>query len=332
MIRRHGIDHCSSDRRASGPTRFVALFLTALAVGCAKPDVPPTRGAAAPAAPKVALVMKSLANEFFSSMADGAKAHQAAAGGRYELIVNGMRNETDVSEQVTLIEQMVARKVAAIVIAPADSKAVVPALKRAAEAGAVVVNIDNRLDPDVLREAGLTIPFVGPDNREGARQAGEAVAKKLRSGAEVAIIEGIVTAFNGQQRAAGLEDAAKAAGLSIVDRQSGQWEMEKADSIAAAMLTQHPNLAAILCANDSMALGAAAAVKAAGRTVLVSGFDDIPAVKPLLTEGRITATVNQHGDRLAVEGIETALSILSGEAKPEDRTTPVDLVVAPAAP
>ena len=108
--------------------------------------------------------------------------------------------------------------------------------------------------------------------------------------------------------------------------------MEKADTIAAAMLTQHPRLAAILCANDSMALGAAAAVKAAGRNVLVSGFDDIPAVRPLLADGRITATVNQHGDRLAVEGIETALAILSGGAKPEDRTTPVDLVVAPAAP
>ena len=67
-------------------------------------------------------------------MADGAEAHHAAAGGRYALTVNGMRNETDVSEQVTLVEQMVARRVAAIVIAPADSKAVIPALKRAADA------------------------------------------------------------------------------------------------------------------------------------------------------------------------------------------------------
>ena len=332
MDRRNGTRRVTGARRGPETIRLAALLLAALAAGCAKPGVEATRGAAAPDAPKVALVMKSLANEFFSTMAEGAEAHHAAAGGRYALTVNGMRNETDVSEQVTLLEQMVARKVAAIVIAPADSKAVIPALKRAADAGVIVVNIDNRLDPDVLREAGLTIPFVGPDNREGARKAGEAVAAKLRAGDEVAIIEGIVTAFNGQQRAAGLEDAAEAAGLSIVDRQSGQWEMEKADTIAAAMLTQHPRLAAILCANDSMALGAAAAVKAAGRNVLVSGFDDIPAVRPLLADGRITATVNQHGDRLAVEGIETALAILSGGAKPEDRTTPVDLVVAPAAP
>lgn len=311
--------------------RVAATIL--LVAGCAKPEAPSARREpGAPPPPRVALVMKSLANEFFSAMADGARAHQSADPGRYGLIVNGMRNETDVSEQVTLLEQMVARKVAAIVVAPADSKALVPALKRAAEAGIVVVNIDNRLDADLLREAGLSIPFVGPDNREGGRKAGEAVAARLAKGDEVAIIEGIVTAFNGQERARGLEDAAAAAGLVIVDRQSAQWEMEKANTIAAAMLTEHPRLAAILCANDSMALGAAAAASAAGRTVLVSGFDDIPAVRPLLADGRITATVNQHGDRLAVEGIETALGILAGSAEPEDRTTPVDLVVAPAAP
>jgi ribose transport system substrate-binding protein len=306
---------------------IVSLGLTLGQVGCSRPAGPGNdAGGKADGKPRIALVMKSLANEFFATMADGAKAHQAAAGNRYELITNGMRSETDVSEQVTLIEQMVARGVAAIVIAPADSKAVVPALKRAADAGVLVINIDNRLDPEVLTEAGLAAPFVGPDNREGARRAGEAVAKQLDSGAEVAIIEGIVTAFNGQQRALGLEDAATAAGLRIVARQSGQWEMEKANGIAAAMLSEHPALGAIFCANDSMAIGAAAAIEASGRRVLLSGFDNVPAVAPLLADGRLSATVDQHGDRLAVEGIEAALAILEGAAVPEDRTTPVDLV------
>ena len=318
-------------RLTRGPTIIVLLAALLAQGGCSRPGPTGTttgqEGKATGAErPRVALVMKSLANEFFATMAEGAKAHQAAAPDRYELIINGMRNETDVSEQVTLVEQMVARGVAAIVIAPADSKAVVPALKRAADAGVLVVNIDNRLDPDVLVESELAAPFVGPDNREGARRAGEAVALQLGAGAEVAIIEGIVTAFNGQQRALGLEDAATAAGLRIVARQSGQWEMEKANGIAAAMLSEHPSLAAILCANDSMALGANAAIEASGRRVLLSGFDNVPAVKPLLADGRLTVTVDQHGDRLAVEGIETALAILSGAAPPDDRTTPVDVV------
>ena len=293
-----------------------------------RPASQPT-GDASP--PLVTLVMKSLANEFFAGMADGARAHHDASAGRYELVVNGMKNETDVEEQVGLVEQMVARKAAALVIAPADSQAMVPVLARAVAAGVLVVNIDNRLDPGTLREAGITIPFVGPDNRAGARAAGAAVAARLSRGSEVAIIEGVVTADNARQRGLGLEDAAREAGLVVVARQSGQWEMEKANGIAAALLTAHPALAAILCANDSMALGAVAAIEAANRRgVLVSGFDAIPAVRPFLDDGRLVATVDQHGDRLAVEGIETALAILSGASPPEDRTTPVDLVTAPA--
>lgn len=303
-------------------------------VGCGggRPAAPPRAGATPASRPLVALVMKSLANEFFAAMADGARAHHAAAADRYDLVVNGMRNETDVEEQVGLVEQMVARRATAIVIAPADSRALVPALARAAAAGVLVINIDNRLDPDTLRDAGLTIPFVGPDNRAGAKLAAAAVAARLEKGAEVAIIEGIVTADNARQRSLGLEDAVREAGLVVVDRQSGQWEMEKANGIAAAAVAAHPTLAAILCANDSMALGAVAALAAAGRRdVLVSGFDSIPAVRPLLADGRMVATVDQHGDRLAAEGIETALAIIAGAAAPADRTTPVDLVTGPTA-
>jgi ribose transport system substrate-binding protein len=155
--------------------------------------------------PKIALIMKSLANEFFSTMADGAKKHQAANSAGYDLIVNGIKNETDLSEQVNLVEQMIARQVNAIVIAPADSKALVTVLKRAKEAGILVVNIDNKLDADVLRQAELQVPFVGPDNREGARKVGEALATRLKAGDKVAIIEGIPTALNGQQLRLGFE-------------------------------------------------------------------------------------------------------------------------------
>src|SRR5205809_6118399 len=108
--------------------------------------------------------MKSLANEFFSTMADGAKKHQAANAANYDLIVNGIKNETDLAEQVNLVEQMIAQGVNAIVIAPADSKALVTVLRRAKDAGVLVVNIDNKLDADVLKQAGLQVPFVGPDN------------------------------------------------------------------------------------------------------------------------------------------------------------------------
>src|SRR5215510_1052263 len=141
---------------------YLAFLLSAAAFltnGCQKAENRP-----ADSKPKIALVMKSLANEFFSTMAEGAKKHQAANAGSYDLIVNGIKNETDLAEQVNLVEQMIARQVNAIVIAPADSKALVTVLKRARDAGILAVNIDNKLDAEVLKQAGLKIPFVGPDN------------------------------------------------------------------------------------------------------------------------------------------------------------------------
>src|SRR6266700_2927919 len=306
----------------------VALFLiTLFNSGCGKTE-DKGENKTVTGKPKVALVMKSLANEFFSTMAEGAKKHQAANTAAYDLVVNGIKNETDLAEQVNLVEQMIARQVNAIVIAPADSKALVTVLKRARDAGILVVNIDNKLDAEVLKQADLKVPFVGSDNRGGARKVGDALAKQLKAGDKVAIIEGIPTAFNGQQRRLGFEDAMKSAGLNVVSVQSGRWEMEKANGVAAAMLSENPDLKAILCANDNMALGAVAAIQAAGKTgkVLVVGFDNISAIRPLLDKGQVVATADQHGDQLAVFGIEAALKILKGEAPPADQTTAVDLV------
>lgn len=304
----------------------ILILLPALALllgACSKQ----TDGAAAATKPRVALVMKSLANEFFGTMAAGAKTHQAAHAASYDLISNGIKNETDLAEQVGIVEQMIAMRVSAIVIAPADSKAFVPVLKRALAAGIVVINIDNRLDAAAMQEAGIQIPFVGPDNRAGAAAVGRVVAGRLQRGDEVAIIEGVVTADNSRQRRMGFEDAVKEAGLNLVSVQSGQWEMEKANTVANALLTSHPNLKAIFCGNDNMALGAIAAIKAAGREgkVLVAGFDNIKAAQSLIQSGQLVATADQHGDQLAVYGIESALAGLETK-QVGDRSTPVDVV------
>lgn len=308
-------------------SRLIGSFVTGSALlflGCGKSPTPDSGEAGKP---EVALVMKSLANEFFKTMADGAEAHQAAHAADYDLIVNGIKNETDLAQQVNLVEQMIARGVDAIVIAPADSKALIPAIQRAQDAGVLVINIDNRLDSTALAQAGIAVPFVGPDNRAGAKAVGDVLAAQLPPAAPVVIIEGIPTAFNGQQRRAGFEDAMTAAGMKIVGVQAGDWELAKANTIASAMLTRYPDLAAILCANDSMALGAVAAVTAAGRDeVKVVGFDNISAIQPMLADGRVLATADQHAGDLAVFGIETALNILAGNAAPADRTTTVDVI------
>ncbi len=312
------------------------LIFAILHSGCGAPATSPdasSSAAPAPDKPKIGLIMKSLANEFFVTMEKGARKHQQEHADDYELVSNGIKDERDLDQQAALVDQMVASGVKAIVIAPADSKALAPVCKRAMQAGVPVINIDNRFDQTVLAEAGVSIPFVGPDNRAGARKVGDYMATKLAPGSAVAILQGVVTAVNAQQRQLGLEDAMKAAGMNIVATQSGEWETEKANTITSAILGEHPEIKAILCGNDSMALGALAAVKAAGKAgqVLVSGFDNISAVQEMLQDGRIAATADQHADLLAAYGIEYALSIIRGQAQLADKETPVDLITsAPA--
>jgi len=300
---------------------FCAVILVILPAGCKKRET---------GKPKIALIMKSLANEFFKTMEEGARAHHKEHSEEYDLTVVGIKDEQDVGKQIDYVESIMAQKVDAIVIAPADSKALVPVCKRAMDAGIIVVNIDNKFDAAVLADKGVKIPFVGPDNRKGARLAGEHLASKLNQGDKVAIIEGVPNAFNGIQRKLGFEDAMKAAGMNIVSSQSGYWETAKAEPIASALITEYADLKAVLCANDSMALGAIAAIKAAGKSddVLVIGFDNITAVQRLLKEGKILCTVDQHADKLALFGIEYALEMLGGESTPSDKETPIDLITA----
>lgn len=278
--------------------------------------------------PKIALVMKSLANEFFLTMQSGAEQHQKGHAETYDLISNGIKDEQDVTRQVQLVEQMIAQKVDAIVIAPADSKALIGVSKKAQDQGIVVINIDNKFDAGVLGEKGMTIPFVGPDNRKGARLAGDKLASVLSKGDEVAILEGAPGAINGIQRKLGFEDAMKEHGMKIVSSQSAHWETDKANKLVAALVTEHTGLKAILACNDSMALGAVAALKAAGKEgeIHVVGFDNISAVQSLIREGKVLCTVDQNGGKLAVFGIEYALEMLKSGQSPADRETPVDLI------
>lgn len=280
--------------------------------------------------PKVALVMKSLANEFFQTMEAAARNHHETHRDRYDLITNGIKDEQDIGKQIDLVEQMVARGAQALVLAPADSQALIAAVRRAIAAGVVVINIDNRLDSEILASRGLRVPFVGPSNREGARLAGAELAETLGPGAQVAIIEGLPTAQNARQRRLGFEDAIAAGKLHLVATQAANWDMAKANAITAALLTEHPNLAGVLCANDAMALGAVAAIKAAGKAgvVKVVGFDNISAARDLVAQQALLATVDQRGGDLAVYGIEHALDVLLHQARPLDKETPVSVVTA----
>ena len=272
---------------------FAGRLLAVAMLAAASLALPLAHAETAPK-PKVGLVMKSLANEFFVTMQKGGEDYQKANAATFDLVSNGIKNETDTAGQ-----------------------------------------IDIRLDPDVLKSKGLDVPFVGPNNRQGAREVGVYLATKLQAGDEVGIIEGVSTTTNAQMRTAGFKDAMTAAGMKVVPVQSGNWEIDGGNKVAAGMLSEYPNLKAILAGNDSMALGAVSAIRAAGKAgkVQVVGYDNIDAIKPMLKDGRVLATADQAAAKQAVFGIETALKLVRKEPvenlKDGVIDTPVQLVTHP---
>jgi ribose transport system substrate-binding protein len=279
--------------------------------------------------PVVGLVMKSLANEFFKDMEEGAVKH-AQERGDVTLVPVGMHSETDIDTQINAVENFITQKVDAIVVAPADSRALVPPLARAIKAGIVVINIDVALDEGAKKQAGIDLAFVGPDNREGAKMSGAVLAKALGPGGKVVILEGNPGADNAQQRKLGFDDAVKEGQLNLLDSRTAHWETEEANTVFSNMLTAHPDIQGVMAANDSMALGVVKAIDAAGKSgqIKVVGFDNIPAVQPLLKEGKMIATIDQFGSKMAANGMDYAIKALKGEKLQGWIKTPIQLVTA----
>jgi len=218
------------------------------------------------------------------------------------------------------------------VVAPADSEAMVTPLKKALDAGITVINIDVPLDPDAMKEAGINLPFFGPDNTEGARLAGEVLAQELGEGGKVLVIEGNPEADNAKQRKVGFEAAAEAGGLEILASETAHWETEEANTLVTNLLSRYPDTEGIMAANDSMALGAITALDALGKggEIPVVAFDNIPPVAPLLEEGKLLATVDQFGAEMAVFGIEYGLDTMEGKEFEGWIKTDIELVTSPA--
>lgn len=283
---------------------------------------------------KIALVLKSLTDPFTVAMADAARNYQQHYASQFGLTIRGTARETDTALQIRMVDEMIKAKMNAIVIAPSDSKALTAVVARGIKAGIIMITIDNPLDDASQAAAGISVPFVGPNNRKGAKQVGNYLAARLKAGDQVGIIEGISADRNALQRTAGSKDAMDAAGVEIAAIQAGNWEYGKGRDAASKMLNDHPQIRALLCGNDNMAMGAVDAIRDAGRSggVYVTGYNAIDAIKPLLADGRVLATMNQFADRQAVFGIDVALKAVTEHRKQRELSrvieTPLQLVTA----
>jgi ribose transport system substrate-binding protein len=277
--------------------------------------------------------MKTLTNPFFVEMEQGARRAEAELG--VTLIVKTAAQETSIDQQIAIIEQLIEQYVDAIVIAPGDSTSLVPVLLRAQQAGIAVVNIDNRLDPTLTRELGLiNVPFISVDNEEGAYQAARTVSTTITTPTEAIIIEGITSAQNAIDRTHGAQRAfAENPALTLVATETAHWKIDEAYAVTKRLLTDHPKVGVIFCANDMMALGALQYLAETNRTdVQVAGFDALAEARQAISAGRMVVTVDQQAAQQGYLGVRSAVALLAGDEVPAETMVLVQLITRDSQP
>ncbi len=259
--------------------------------------------------PRVAVVVKALDSEFWLQVKNGVE-KAAADNPHLEVSIMAPPREIDIDQQVALLENQVAKKVAALVVAPAGVAQVLPVLERARSAQIAVILVDT----DAAWEGKLS--YVGTDNRLGGRLAGEHLVKRLNGRGRVALITGIPGVEAHEARAAGFREALAAApGIRIVAEQPANSERALAMSVTENLLTSHPQLDALFATSDQMALGALEAVSARGRAgkIELVAFDAGKEVLAQIQAGRIGAAVAQKPFEMGRLSVDTAARALRGE-------------------
>jgi len=239
--------------------------------------------------------------------------------------------ETDVERQYQIIENLIQQGVDAILLAPAGSKELVTAIRKANDAGIPVFLLDTRIDEAAAESVGAEVlTYIGSDNFEGGSVAGRYLAATLGGSGEVAIIEGISGHETADQRRLGfLEGIAEYPGIRVVASQTANWERALAYNVAENLLQAHPEIDAIFAANDEMALGALEAADAAQRleTVSVIGFDAIPDALDNIKTGRLLGSVAQFPGEMGRLGVMHAATLLrEGTLPPKEVLTKVEII------
>ena len=300
------------------------LALAACALSCNR-EAPDT---AKNSKPTVALVLKTLNHPFFVDMRRGAQ--EAADRLGVTLQVQAAEREIDVEKQMQIVENLIQTGIQALCITPSGSREIVSALVKARDAKVPIVVVDTRVDEKAAADAGVhTETFVGSDNYEGGKLAGDYLLKVSGGKARVGILEGIPGHETGDSRLRGFRDAVKAApGVSIVASQPANWERDQGFNVFQNMLQAHPDIDSVFACSDLMALGALEAIAAAGKTgkIRVIGFDALDDAKKAIGEGTMAASVAQFPSEMGRVAVESAVKVIRGETVPAQIKVRLELV------
>ncbi|MBY0052171.1 sugar ABC transporter substrate-binding protein [Brevibacillus agri] len=256
--------------------------------------------------PKVTVVLMELSAQYFKFMEAGAKAAFQEFGVDGKVIAPS--NQSQVIEQVNMIETTLNEKPDALVLMPSQPESALPVLKKYKEKGIPVLLIDT----DVPNWEDKT-SYIGTNNDEAGYTAAQLVAKQLNKGDKVAILEGIAGTYASETRIAGAKRGLTEAGLEIAVSQSADWDRVKATSVMENILQAHPDVKAVVAANDEMALGAVRATEAKGLKIPVVGVDGIIEAVESVNKGVLFGSVAQKPYDMGYLGVKNALAAIKGE-------------------
>ncbi len=319
-------------------TAILSLTLAALAAlpGCSNTEPAgdsssePTPEATVEGAPDyrgtIGFSALTLTNPFFKVVADNMEAEAEKHG--YEMIL--VSGERDVNKQADQIDDFIVKGVSAIVINPCDSQSIGPAIKKANDAGIPVFTNDIKYDGDV----GKVVCHVATDNYQGGKLAGQAMVQLLgESGGKVAIVhfpqvESCQLRVKGFREIVDGHNASTTNGkIDIVATLDGGGVRDEGYKAAKDAMESNPELAAIFAINDPSALGARAALEAAGKAdqVKIIGFDGQKIGKQAILEGKIVCDPIQFPDRIGKKTVEMIIKHFEGEEVPAEVLIPSEL-------
>jgi erythritol transport system substrate-binding protein len=296
--------HTSRMSRALLPVAAAALVLGTAACGSSSGgstggSTSSAAAAAGSGSKLVVVITPSPDNVFFKAEQDAAAAKAKELG--YETLV--ISHDDDPTKQSQAFDTAISRKAAAIILDNAGADVTVTAVKKAKDAGIPSFLIDREIN-----QTGVAVAQIVSNNAQGASLGGQEFAKLMKNTGSYAELLGKETDTNAGVRSKGYHDILdQIPGLKMVAQQTANWDQAEALAKTQTILQAHPDIKGIIAGNDTMALGAQAALDAAGKKdVVVAGFDGSPDVVSSITGNKIKATVLQPASQIAEMAVQQA--------------------------
>ena len=258
---------------------------------------------------RIAVIPKGTTHIFWDSVRKGAEEAGAEAG--VKILWNGPKRETDREEQIQIIEDFIVQKVAGVVLAPLDSKALVPKVEELYDKNIPCVIVDSGIDTNKY------VCFAATDNYIGGLIAARRMGKILNGKGKIVVVKYVPGSASTTNRENGFIDTLKKEfpEIEIVDEQYGKDTVETALQVTEDMLTKNAGLDGLFACNASTSVGALQGLRSQGRAgkIKMIGFDTEKALIDGLKEGAIDSLVAQNPYKMGYEGVKTVVAVLDGK-------------------